>query len=53
MAGPTLADREPVLRAWLATAAPQPLPRRLAALELARLGQGHALVVEVEPGARP
>jgi hypothetical protein len=53
-AGATLTNREPVLRAWLAAAPSQPLPRCLAAVELARIARNHGLVVEVEPGgARP
>jgi hypothetical protein len=52
MAGPTLSDREPVLLAWLATAPPQPLPRRLAAVELARIARQHGIAVEVERPVR-
>jgi hypothetical protein len=48
-AGPTLAERKPVLEAWLATAPPQPLPRWLAALELARIARNHGIKVEVTP----
>jgi hypothetical protein len=47
-AGPTLAERKPVLEAWLAAAPPPPLPRRLAALELARIARNHAIMVEIE-----
>jgi hypothetical protein len=47
--GPTLPEREPVVRAWLAAAPPQPLSRRLAAIELARIAREHGIVVEVEP----
>jgi hypothetical protein len=46
-AGPALADRKPVVRAWLAMAPSQPLPRTLAAIELARIAAQHGLVVEV------
>ena len=46
-AGPTLAEREPVLRAWLAAAPPQPLPRGLPAVELARIARNHGITVEV------
>jgi hypothetical protein len=46
-AGPTLAERKSVLEAWLAAAPPQPLPRRLAAIELRRIAAQHGLVVEV------
>ena len=42
-------DREPVLRAWLAAAPPQPLPRRLAAVELARIARNHGITVEIAP----
>jgi ferredoxin len=45
--GPTLADREPVLRAWLTAAPPQPLPRCLAAVELARIARQHGITAEV------
>jgi hypothetical protein len=48
-AGPTLAERLPVLEAWLALAPPQPLPRQLAALELARIARQHGIAVEVAP----
>jgi hypothetical protein len=50
-AGPTLAERLPVLEAWLATAPPPPLPRRLAALELARIARNHGITVTVEIAA--
>jgi hypothetical protein len=46
---PTLAERKPVLEAWLAAAPPQPLPRRLAALELARIARNYRINVEVGP----
>ena len=36
-AGPTMAEREPVAKAWIAAAPSQPLPRCLAAIELARI----------------
>jgi hypothetical protein len=45
---PTLADREPVLLVWLATAPPPPLPRRFAALELVWIAREHGITVEVE-----
>jgi hypothetical protein len=48
IAGPTLLDREPVLRAWLAATPPQPLPRCLAAVELARIAREHGITVEIE-----
>jgi hypothetical protein len=48
-AGPTLAERKPVLLAWLAAAPPQPLPRRLAAVELRRIAANYRLVLEIEP----
>jgi hypothetical protein len=47
-AGP-LAEREPMLRAWLAVAPPQPLPRRLAAVELARIAREHGIEVKLQP----
>jgi hypothetical protein len=50
-AGPTLADREHVVRAWLAAAPPEPLPRGLPAVELARIARNHGIVVEVAPPA--
>jgi hypothetical protein len=46
-AGPALIDRLPVLEAWIASAPPQPLPRCLAALELARIAREHGITVEV------
>jgi hypothetical protein len=46
-AGPTLAERRPVLEAWLTAAPEPPLPRRLAALELARIARNHGIEVEV------
>jgi hypothetical protein len=48
-AGATLAERKPVLEAWLAAAPPPPLPRRLHALELARIARNYGIVLEVEP----
>jgi hypothetical protein len=48
-AGPALVERLPVLEAWLAAAPPQPLPRRFAAVELARIARQHGIVVEIEP----
>jgi hypothetical protein len=50
---PTLADREPVLRAWLAAAPPQPLPRCLAVVELAHIARHHGIVAEVEARTTP
>jgi hypothetical protein len=47
--GPTLPAREPVIRAWIAAAPPQPLPRRLASIELRRIAAQHAITVEVAP----
>jgi hypothetical protein len=46
-AGPTLTERLPVLEAWLTVAPPPPLPRRLAAVELARIARNHGIMVEV------
>jgi hypothetical protein len=46
-AGPTLADREPVARAWIASAPPQPLARCLAAIELRRIAAQHGIAVKV------
>jgi hypothetical protein len=46
-AGPTLAEREPVLLAWLAAAPQPPLPRRLAAVELRRIAAQHGITVEM------
>jgi hypothetical protein len=48
-AGPTLAERKPVLEAWLAAAPLPPLPRRLAAVELARIARNQGIAVEVGP----
>ena len=48
-AGPALTDRLPVVRAWIAAAPPQPLPRRLAAVELRRIARQHGLMVELAP----
>jgi hypothetical protein len=47
IAGPPLAAREPVVRAWIVAAPEPPLPRCLAALELARIARQHGLTVEV------
>jgi hypothetical protein len=47
-----LADRRPVLEAWLAAAPPQPLPRCLASVELARLAREHGVEVEL-PNSPP
>jgi hypothetical protein len=47
IAGPTLATREPIVRAWIGAAPEQPLPRCLAALELARVARQHGLTIEV------
>jgi hypothetical protein len=48
-AGPTLTEREPVLRAWIAAAPPQPLPRCYAAVELVRIARNHGITVEIAP----
>jgi hypothetical protein len=48
-AGPTLAERLPVLLAWLAAAPLPPLPRQLAAVELARIARNYRINVEVGP----
>jgi hypothetical protein len=47
-AGATLPAREPVIRAWLATAPAEPLPRCLAAVELRRIAAQHGITVEIE-----
>lgn len=47
-AGPTLAEREPVVRAWIASTPPGPLPRGLPATELARIARNHGIELEVE-----
>jgi hypothetical protein len=47
-AGATVAEREPVVRAWIASAPPGPLPRGLPAVELARIARNHGIEVEVE-----
>jgi hypothetical protein len=41
--GPILPKRKPVLEVWLAAAPKQPLPRRLAAVELVRIAREHRL----------
>jgi hypothetical protein len=45
-----LADREPVVRAWIAAAPPQPPPRHLAAVELRRIAAQHGIAVELQDG---
>jgi hypothetical protein len=50
-AGP-LADRRPVVEAWIAAAPAQPLPRTLAAVELARIAREHDLVIEIDGGLK-
>jgi hypothetical protein len=50
---PSLPERKPVVRVWLAAAPPQPLPRRLATVELARIAREHGITVEVEVGNAP
>jgi hypothetical protein len=49
-AGLTLPERKPALEAWLASAPSQPLPRCLAALELARIARQHGVTVELQEG---
>lgn len=46
-AGLPLAKREPIVRAWLAAAPPEPLPPGLASVELRRIARNHGIVVKV------
>ena len=45
-AGPTLAERAGVLRAWLATLPPGPLPPGLPTVELRRIARAHGVDVD-------
>jgi hypothetical protein len=49
-AGPTLPDRLPVARAWIAAAPSPPLPRCLASIEIRRIAAQHGIAVEIAAG---